>query len=343
MTKDLVIVYGIIYKCTNLINGKIYIGQTIKCLEHRKGLHEITADKNRGFYFHRAIRKYGKENFKWEIIDIGISKTDLDNKEIFYINMFNLLDHNFGYNIKSGGSRGNPYAGKTEEEMNVISKRKSRAHSGRIFSKEHCLKISESRKNFSDEKWEEIKTKRKQTNDNKMDEQKEQEKLKRKNKYKNKSEDEKKEISMKISKSMSGKNHPFYGKKRPEHSEFMKNAEFNHKKGVESSSFGRKHSDETKRKIGLKHKGKTISEESKKKQKISLQKTLNSRTEEEKEIFSKKISRATSGEKNPRAIKIMCIETCEIFGCLKDANVKGLTKKAIKENKSFNGFTYKII
>ena len=71
MAKELVVVYGIIYKCTNLINGKIYIGQTIKGLKRRKALHEITADKNRGFYFHNAIRKYGKENFKLEIIDSG--------------------------------------------------------------------------------------------------------------------------------------------------------------------------------------------------------------------------------------------------------------------------------
>lgn len=342
MTKDLVAYYGIIYKCTNLINGKIYIGQTIKGLEHRKGLHEITADKNRGFYFHNAIRKYGKENFKWEIIDSGLSKIDLDNKEIFYINIFNVLNHDFGYNIKSGGSCGNPYAGKTKEEMNVISKRKSQAFKGRIFTQEHKLKISQTRINFSKDKWAEIRLKEKLTKLKRTEEQKEITKLKYKNTRENKSEEERRETRRKLSESKKGEKNPFYGKKRPEHSEFMK-TQFHHKKGEESAQFGKKHSEETKRKIGDKHRGKIVSKESIEKQKISSKKTRDCRTDAEKQIISQKISRAMKGSKNPRAIKIMCIETGYIFGCLKDVNIKGLTKKAINENKSFGGFTYKII
>jgi group I intron endonuclease len=325
------------------VNGKVYIGQTIKNLEHRKGLHEITSEKNRGFYFHNALRKYGKENFKWEKIDTGISKIDLDNKEIFYINLFNSLNNSFGYNIKSGGSRGNPYAGKTEEEMKIISKKKSKSFKGRIFTENHKLKISETRINFSKDKWKEIKLKERSTKEKRTYEQKEITKSKYKNTYENKTEEEKLKTKRKMSESKLGENNPFYGKKRPEHSEFMKSAEFNHKKGKESSSYGRKHSEETKKKIGCKHKGKTISKESIEKQKISSKKTRDNRTIEEKQALSKKISNATKGSKNPRAIKIMCLETKEIFGCLKDANVKGLNIKAINENKSFNGFTYKII
>ena len=56
----------IIYKVTNLINGKIYIGQSINTLEYRKSQHEREAkcNKRKTIYFHLALLKYGFENFK---------------------------------------------------------------------------------------------------------------------------------------------------------------------------------------------------------------------------------------------------------------------------------------
>ena len=52
---------GKIYKYTNLINNKIYIGQTIQPLEERHKKH--ISQLNDNTYFHRAIKKYGIENF----------------------------------------------------------------------------------------------------------------------------------------------------------------------------------------------------------------------------------------------------------------------------------------
>lgn len=52
--------YGIIYKATNLIDGKIYIGQTTRTLEKRRKEHEKPSKHN--YLFQRAIRKYGKAN-----------------------------------------------------------------------------------------------------------------------------------------------------------------------------------------------------------------------------------------------------------------------------------------
>ena len=56
----------IIYKATNKINGKVYIGQTINSLEHRKSGHEREAryQKETSVYFHNALLKYGFYNFK---------------------------------------------------------------------------------------------------------------------------------------------------------------------------------------------------------------------------------------------------------------------------------------
>ena len=148
-TTDLVPVYGIIYKCTNLINGKIYIGQTIQGLKIRKKNH--IASKMH-CYFHNALNKYGKENFRWEIIFSTPSRKTIDFYECYFITIYNTLDHNFGYNTKSGGSYGNPYAGKTEEEMLLTKKRMSEAKSGRIVSIETRNSLSQTRLNFSQDK-----------------------------------------------------------------------------------------------------------------------------------------------------------------------------------------------
>lgn len=97
----------IIYKVTNLINGKIYIGQTKHSLEYRKNQHfRETKSKKDDMYFHRALYKYGFDNFQWEIIENITSIEDLNNKEIFYINLYNSTNRTKGYNRKLGGEQG---------------------------------------------------------------------------------------------------------------------------------------------------------------------------------------------------------------------------------------------
>lgn len=89
-----------IYKIENLINGKIYIGQSIE-IEQRFQKH-LTA--NDDFIIHKAIRKYGKKNFTFQILE-ECEISQLDNREIFWINYFNSLAPN-GYNMIQGGSNG---------------------------------------------------------------------------------------------------------------------------------------------------------------------------------------------------------------------------------------------
>lgn len=92
---------GIIYKATNVINGKIYIGQTKQCLQKRKTGHIYLANNKKvDTYFYRAIRKYGSSKFKWEIVwegDINI----LNEKEVYYIDL--LKSDTKGYNLNKGG------------------------------------------------------------------------------------------------------------------------------------------------------------------------------------------------------------------------------------------------
>ena len=96
--------YGIIYKATNLINNKCYIGQTINSLNRRRSSHLLAARKEADkLYFHKAIKKYGEDNFQWEIIDQANNKEELNEMERFYISEYSSNDPRYGYNMTSGG------------------------------------------------------------------------------------------------------------------------------------------------------------------------------------------------------------------------------------------------
>lgn len=88
---------GTIYLTTNLINGKIYIGQTTTNCKSYIGS---------GRFIKKAIKKYGKHNFLKVILLSNIeSLEELNLWETFYINLFGSRNSKIGYNIKSGGSR----------------------------------------------------------------------------------------------------------------------------------------------------------------------------------------------------------------------------------------------
>ena len=98
---------GIIYKITNIINNKIYIGQTIQKLELRFADHRYSAlNTNRPQYLYKAMRKYGIENFKIESIETNIPLYLLNEREQHYIKTFNTIDHSKGYNLTTGGNNG---------------------------------------------------------------------------------------------------------------------------------------------------------------------------------------------------------------------------------------------
>lgn len=90
-----------IYKATNLINGKSYIGFTSKTLDQRKLGHK-TSLTYRNNKFYSAIKKYGWEQFSWDILyqskDLDFCKNIM---EPYFIRIFNSLHE--GYNMTSGG------------------------------------------------------------------------------------------------------------------------------------------------------------------------------------------------------------------------------------------------
>jgi len=124
----------VVYKTTNLLNGKIYVGK-------KEG--DDPSYIGSGYILKKAIAKYGKENFKKEILETCGSREELVEREIFWIKELNATDPDIGYNVAEGGNGGNTYYGKTVEEMTAIREKISEAGKGRVFSEEHRKKLAE--------------------------------------------------------------------------------------------------------------------------------------------------------------------------------------------------------
>lgn len=140
----------IIYKATNLINGKAYIGKTNYSLEKRKNGH-LRSSKNPKTVFHQAINKYGADNFEFVVLEeLKLHKNErLNKREIYYIALLDTKTPN-GYNMTEGGdgqSKGykSPMKGihflSEEAKEKIREKRKNQ-----IFSEETKKKRSDSLK-----------------------------------------------------------------------------------------------------------------------------------------------------------------------------------------------------
>lgn len=97
--------YGIIYKITNQINNKVYIGQTKNKFKRR-----YPAGKwwkySKNEHLKNSVKKYGIVNFTADIIDYAFSKEELDIKEKSYIILYKSNNRLYGYNNDSGGHNG---------------------------------------------------------------------------------------------------------------------------------------------------------------------------------------------------------------------------------------------
>lgn len=98
---------GFIYKITNLVNSKIYIGQTIQNPKDRWYRHcqrKCLSDNELNMAIKRAIFKYGKDNFKFEVIETieNSDRETLNSREIYWIAYYD--SYNNGYNCTLGGN-----------------------------------------------------------------------------------------------------------------------------------------------------------------------------------------------------------------------------------------------
>ena len=158
-----------IYKITNIINSKVYIGSSIDIKSRwKKHKQHLRNNKHHNDHLQHAWRLYGEQNFKFEILEnTDLNILSLEEKENYWIQYYNSSDKIYGYNLYHYSRK--PLGYKYSDE--VIQKRKERnaiyghcwtgkkhseetklkmclAQKGKIFSEEHRNKISNFRKNF---------------------------------------------------------------------------------------------------------------------------------------------------------------------------------------------------
>lgn len=131
-----------IYKTSNKINGKIYVGQ-----HQFASLLKDDVYLGSGKLIKLAIKKYGKENFSKEIITIAMSPSEADVLEKYYIEKYDATNPKIGYNLMLGGqsSRGS-FTKETLERMSLAKRGKPSPKRGCHLSEETRKRISEAQK-----------------------------------------------------------------------------------------------------------------------------------------------------------------------------------------------------
>ncbi len=128
----------IIYKITNTVNNKIYIGKTIHIETKRWSNHTslLTSNSHYNRHLQSAWNKYGESSFKFEVVEKFDSEMnfDLDNLEKYWIRFYDSSNPTKGYNKTHGGEGMSP----TDETR----KKMSQAQKGRVKTTEECLNIS---------------------------------------------------------------------------------------------------------------------------------------------------------------------------------------------------------
>jgi len=142
--------YGIIYKITNKINGKIYIGQTTRENPHKRINNHFIKSKDKDLVY-KAFLKYGKDSLDIEIICSTNTLENLNILEQFFIQYYgSLIPH--GYNIKLGGKQGGKCSKQLKDTISLKVKEYYKTHDGvfkgKKFCKDHLKSLSKVRKGF---------------------------------------------------------------------------------------------------------------------------------------------------------------------------------------------------
>lgn len=123
-------------------SGKVYIGITSNVPEYRwnngKGYKTSSC-------FYNAIKKYGWENIKHEILYSGLTKEEAEKKEILLIKLYRADDRHYGYNLMSGGHASSKHSEETKAKLSKAHSGKNNWNYGRKHTPEECMRISENR------------------------------------------------------------------------------------------------------------------------------------------------------------------------------------------------------
>lgn len=144
-----------IYKLTNTINEKVYIGKSENLGKRIKyHISSLTHGKNKNKHLQNAYSKYGSGNFSVEIIEVLDNDADINEREKYWISYYKANNRNYGYNLTNGGDGGNGYFDcMTEDEKNKHLQVLSEAHKGEnnpLYGK-HCYTDGSILKYFTEE------------------------------------------------------------------------------------------------------------------------------------------------------------------------------------------------
>jgi group I intron endonuclease len=293
---------GVIYKTTNLINGKFYVGKDSKNNPTYLGS---------GILLNMAIKKYGREHFIKEILEFCETEKHLCNREVFWIEETKARE--LGYNIAKGGHGGSTYNKEISErvskktkgrrvsqetidkiqttkkerllqdphayDMNDIQKKAlSNAHSGKTLSEEHKKALRQGASNYHKLKngdYSNLKGKCGVHMKGRTLPEEHRKKISEGNFGKKMSED----FVEKTRQRMTGEGNPMYGKKKPHTEEHKQSI-----RGEGNPFYGCTHTDETKKKMSESRKNKTPEQKLEKYIKFYISRTGKEPTEEQKRI-----------------------------------------------------------
>lgn len=110
-----------IYTIKNLVNGKMYVGQTIQSnAKMRWYSHCDMMRKGKKSYLYDSMRKYGIENFLWEIVDQGTSVEHLNELETLWADKLRVQGITLYNNRETGGNK--KHSAKSIEKMKQVQK-----------------------------------------------------------------------------------------------------------------------------------------------------------------------------------------------------------------------------
>ncbi len=131
-----------IYCIENIVNGKKYIGQSVDVYSRwKKHRSELNNGVHFNGYLQKSWNKYGEDNFKFYVVEFcNIDK--LDEREIYYIGLYQTLNRNKGYNLVSGGTFGKKCSKETCTKISQALKGHKVSLRSRIKISEHHADVS---------------------------------------------------------------------------------------------------------------------------------------------------------------------------------------------------------
>jgi group I intron endonuclease len=125
---------GTIYKITNLVNGKVYLGQTTQEFNKRMNQHkyELNTNRHHNNHLQSAWDKYGEESFSFEMI-LTCTIDDLDKYERYWIEFYHSMNSKHGYNKEAGGNSNKKQSKETRNKMSKLAKHRAADVNHRLF------------------------------------------------------------------------------------------------------------------------------------------------------------------------------------------------------------------